>query len=86
MLGNIGENGYYSPVRAGQNDLIPFRMVGLNALTLSWRCIDAERSLGAEYDLACPAINHLPEDTVENTDLQSFFPTYRNELFRVLNP
>lgn len=77
IIGNIGENGYYSPVRAGISDIIPFRAAGMDAVSLSWRCIDAERSKGAEYDLACPPNNHLPEDNLENTDIQSLYDTTR---------
>lgn len=77
LLGHLGEDGYYSPVRAGKTDMIPFRMVGIDALTLSWRCIDAERSFGAEYDLACPPNNHLPEDNMENVDIMSLYNTTR---------
>lgn len=77
MIGNIGEDGYYSPVRAGISDIIPFRAAGMDAVSLSWRCIDAERSKGAEYDLACPPNNHLPEDNLENTDIQSLYDTTR---------
>ena len=77
MIGNIGEDGYYSPIRAGISDIIPFRAAGMIAVSLSWRCIDAERSKGAEYDLACPPNNHLPEDNLENTDIQSLYDTTR---------
>lgn len=75
LLGDIGEDGYYSPVRAGNTDMVPFRAAGMDAITLSWRCIDAERSLGAEHDLACPPNNHLPEDNMANTDINSLYNT-----------
>lgn len=77
MLGNIGEDGYFSPIRAGISDIIPFRAEGIETVSLSWRCIDAERSKGADFDLACPPNNHLPEDNVENTDIDSLYNTTR---------
>lgn len=77
MLGDIGEDGYYSPVRAGISDIIPFRAEGMETVSLSWRCIDAQRSKGADFDLACPPNNHLPEDNMENTDVDSLYNTTR---------
>lgn len=77
LLGYLGEDGYYSPVRAGKTDMIPFRAAGMDSVNLSWRCIDAERSFGAEYDLACPPNNHLPEDNMENVDITSLYDTTR---------
>lgn len=77
LLGDLGEDGYYSPVRAGKTDMVPFRATGMDAITLSWRCIDPERSSGADYDLACPPNNHLVEDNVENTDIMSLYDTTR---------
>ncbi len=73
LLGNLGEEGYYSPVRAGKNDTIPFRLLGIDALTLSWRSIDAERSYGAEHDFACPSITHTTDDNMENVDEKSLY-------------
>lgn len=77
ILGDLGEDRYYSPVRAGVTDMIPFRAIGIDAVTLSWRCIDPDRSNGAEYDLACPPNNHLPEDNIKNTDVNSLYNTTR---------
>ncbi len=77
LLGNLGEEGYYSPIRAGKNDTIPFRLLGIDALTLSWRTIDAERSYGAEHDFACPSITHSTDDNMKNVDVKSLYDTTR---------
>lgn len=39
ILGNLGEAAYYSPVRAGKHDILPFRKEAIDALTISWRSI-----------------------------------------------
>ena len=57
-LGCLGEDGYFSPVRAGVHDIVPFRKAGIPALTLSWRCISSERCNGSDYDLASPYFIH----------------------------
>ncbi len=77
LLGNLGEEGYYSPIRAGKNDTIPFRLLGIDALTLSWRSIDAQRSYGAEHDFACPSITHTTDDNMENVDFKSLYDMTR---------
>lgn len=77
LLGDLGEDGYYSGIKAGKTDVVPFRAVGIEAVTLSWRCIDPERSYGADYDLACPPNNHLPEDNMQYVDIQSLYDTTR---------
>ncbi len=76
-LGNLGEDAYYSPVRAGYHDIIPFRKVGLPALTLSWRCYDPSTSHGADYGLAAPLLIHTATDNMYNVDLMSLYNTTR---------
>lgn len=77
ILGDLGEDGYYSAVKAGKTDAVPFRAIGIDSVTLSWRCIDPERSYGADYDFACPPNNHLPEDNMQYIDIQSLYDTTR---------
>ncbi|MCH5197872.1 MAG: M20/M25/M40 family metallo-hydrolase [Oscillospiraceae bacterium] len=76
-FGNIGEDGYFSPVRAGKHDIVPFRKAGIKALTLSWRCISSERSNGSDYDLATPAIIHTSSDNLYYFDMTSLYKTTR---------
>lgn len=77
MLGNLGEDRYYSPVRAGYHDIIPFRSAGLPALTLSWRCYNPSSSSGADYGLAAPPLIHTSADNMNNVDLMSLYNTSR---------
>lgn len=74
-LGNLGENEYYSPVRAGYHDIIPFRKAGMPALTLSWRCYDPSSSHGADYGLAPPFLIHTSADNMSNVDIMSLYNT-----------
>ena len=76
-LGAPEAAGYYSPVRAGYHDIIPFCLIGLPSLTLSWRCVDAERSNGSDYDLASPPVIHTPSDNVAHFDMDSLYHTVR---------
>ena len=76
-LGNLGENGYYSPVRAGVHDIVPFRKAGMPALTLSWRCYQVKRSEGADYGLASPYFIHTAEDNMSYFDMNSLYNTTR---------
>ncbi len=77
MLGDLGEDGYYSPIRAGKNDTIPFRAIGINALTLSWRSIDPNNTDGAEHNLVSPSIIHTTDDNMKNVDVNSLYNTTR---------
>ncbi len=76
-LGYLGEDGYYSPVRAGIHDIVPFRKAGMSALTLSWRCISSARSSGADHDLAPPFFIHTEYDNMNYFDLASLYNTTR---------
>lgn len=77
ILGNLGESRYYSPVRAGYHDIIPFRSAGMSALTLSWRCYDPSSSHGADYGLAAPSLIHTSYDNMYNVDIMSLYNTTR---------
>ena len=77
MLGDLGEDGFYEPVRAVKHDIVPFRKAGIEALTLSWRCISSARSEGADYDLATPYYAHTSEDDLYYFDLPSLYHTTR---------
>ncbi len=88
-LGNLGESGYYSPVRAGHHDIIPFRKAEMPALTLSWRVIDPNEKYNAESHLAEPSICHLAEDNIANFDMTAHYNTTRlaaNAIARLLAP
>ena len=74
-LGHLGEDAYYSPVRAGVHDIIPFRKAGIPSLTVSWRVIDPSRSNGADHDLVAPNIIHTAKDSVRNFDMDSLYQT-----------
>lgn len=75
ILGYLGEDAYYSPVRAGYHDIVPFRSAGLPALTLSWRCYDPSSSHGADYGLAAPLLIHTASDNMYNFDMMSLYNT-----------
>ncbi len=77
LLGNIGEEKYYSPVAAGLHDLIPFRNAGIPAATLSWREIRPEGSHGSDYGLASPSQIHTSSDTLKNFNMTSLYNTTR---------
>ena len=77
LLGELGEDGWFSPVRAGKHDIVPFRKAGLAALTLSWRCISADESDGADNDLAVPFFAHTSADNMYYFDLTSLYHTTR---------
>ena len=88
-LGNLGDAGYYSPVRAGHHDIVPFRKKGMPALTLSWRMINYNKSAGADYGLAESSICHDPCDNIANFDMNSLYNTTRlaaNAVARLLAP
>ena len=88
-LGNLGEYAYYSAVRAGKHDIMPFRQAGMTALTFSWRVIDSTRSDGADNNLATPDLIHTKEDTVQNCDITSLYDSTRltiNALARLIAP
>ena len=72
-LGNLGEYAYYSAVRAGKHDIMPFRKAGMTALTVSWRDIDEPRSDGADKGLAAPKLIHTTADTFKNCDVLSLY-------------
>lgn len=77
FTGNIGENGYYSPVSAGLHDIVPFEKAGIPAATLSWREIRPEGSYGSDYGLSSPSQIHTLLDTYENFNLSSLTATTR---------
>ncbi len=78
-LGYLGESGYYSPVRAGMHDIVPFRKAGMTALTLSWRCIASayDRHHGSDYGFATPYYTHTPDDNMYYFDTTSLYNTTR---------
>ena len=76
-LGYLGEAGYYSPVRAGLHDIVPFRSCGIPALTLSWRRIYAADSYGSDYGLASPGIIHESFDNMHYFDKSSLYNATR---------
>ncbi len=76
-LGDLGEKGYYSPVRAGLHDIVPFRGYGIPALTLSWRRIYADGSYGSDYGLASPSIIHQSYDNIYYFDMDSLYNATR---------
>ncbi len=82
-LGISGASGYYSPVRAGLHDIVPFRKAGMPALTLSWRQYDKDRSSGADYGLASPSLIHTTSDNLSNFDYDSHYNTTRLASFAV---
>ncbi len=77
QLGSLGASGYYSPIRAGLHDIVPFRKAGMPALTLSWRQYDKDRSSGADYGLASPSLIHTTSDNLSNFDYDSHYNTTR---------
>ena len=77
ILGNLGEDGYYSPVRAGKHDIVPFRKAGIEALTLSWRCISSARSNGSDYNLSPPSCIHTTDDNIYYFDMISLYQITR---------
>ncbi|MBR5424778.1 MAG: M28 family peptidase [Clostridia bacterium] len=76
-LGYLGEAGYYSPVRAGLHDIVPFRSYGIPALTLSWRRISSADSYGSDYGLASPSIIHQSYDNMHYFDMDSLYNATR---------
>ena len=76
-LGAKAADGYYSPVRAGFHDIIPFCKAGYPALTLSWRCIDKDRAGGADYGLATPPQIHTKSDNFAHFRMDSLYQTTR---------
>lgn len=76
-LGNLGEDGFYSPVAAGKHDIVPFRKAGIPAATISWREIDPTNSGGSDYNLSAPLQIHTVLDTFENFDMNSLTATTR---------
>ena len=76
-LGDLGEDGWYCPVRAGVHDIVPFRKAGMPALTVSWRCIASRRSSGADYDLASPYFIHSASDNMTYFHTRSLYDTTR---------
>ncbi len=88
-LGNLGEYAYYSAVRAGHNDIMPFRKAGMTAMSISWRVIDSSRSNGADKNLATPKLIHTTFDTYKNCDVNSLYNTTKlvaNSIARLLVP
>ncbi|MBO5332935.1 MAG: M28 family peptidase [Clostridia bacterium] len=88
-LGNLGEYAYYSAVRAGHNDLMPFRKAGMTAMSFSWRVIDSSRSNGADKNLATPKLIHTTADTFKNCDVMSLYNStvlITNSVARLLVP
>ena len=77
FTGNMGEDGYYSPVSAGLHDIVPFEKAGIPAATLSWREIRPEGSYGSDYGLASPSQIHTRLDTYDNFNLPSLTATTR---------
>lgn len=75
QLKNLGEDGYFSPVRAGRHDIVAFRKAGIDSLTLSWRCVSSERSGGSDYDLAVPYYIHTQMDNLYYFDMMSLYNT-----------
>lgn len=88
-LGNLGEYAYYSGVRAGHNDIMPFRKAGMTAMSFSWRVIDSSRSNGADKNLATPKLIHTTSDTFKNCDVLSLYNStvlITNTVARLLAP
>lgn len=88
-LGNLGEHAYYSAVRAGSTDVMPFRRAGMTAVSYSWRVIDSSRSNGADYGLASPKLIHTTADTFNNCDVTSLYNSTRliiNSIARLVSP
>ena len=88
-LGNLGEYAYYSAVRAGSTDIMPFRRAGMTAVSYSWRVIDSSRSNGADYGLASPKLIHTTEDNFKNCDVNSLYNStvlVTNSVARLLVP
>ncbi len=77
IIGSCGEDGFYSPVAAGQHDIVPFRKAGLPSLTLSWREISSSRGAGNDRNLATPAVIHTSADNLSNFDSESLYKTSR---------
>lgn len=75
FLGDLGEDGYYSPVAAGIHDLIPFKKLGIPVITLSWREIRPAGSLGSDFGLASPSQIHTASDSLRNFDTASLYNT-----------
>lgn len=75
FTGNMGENGYYSPVSAGLHDIVPFEKLSIPAVTLSWREIRPAGSYGSDYGLSSPSQIHTKLDTYENFNLSSLTAT-----------
>lgn len=71
LLGDLGEEKYYSAVAAGMHDLVPFRKAGMTGATLSWRQYEKYSSHGSDCGLASPYTIHTAEDTLENLDIPS---------------
>lgn len=77
LLGGTGADGYYSPVKAGAHDIIPFRKKGIEGLTVSWRIIDNKESMGSDHGLSSPGLIHTRTDNIENFDFETHFKTTR---------
>ena len=76
-LEDLGDDGYYSPVRAGLHDIVPYRSYGLPALTLSWRVINSSNSYGSDYGLASSSIIHQSYDNMYYFDMNSLYRATR---------
>lgn len=76
-LDDIDTDYYYSPVRAGLTDIIPFRGAGIPALTLSWRTINSANSYGSDYGLASSSIIHQSYDNIYYFDMYSLYDATR---------
>ena len=73
LLGYLGEAGYYSPVAAGQTDIIPFRNNGLPCVNVSWRQIYHDRAHGSDYGLASWSYIHSWTDNLNNFNWDSLY-------------
>ena len=76
-LGDPAEWQYLSPVRAGVHDIVPFCARGIPALTLSWRCVNYDRSSGADHGFAALVLTHQPRDNLDHFDMYSLYITTR---------
>ncbi|MBR5410464.1 MAG: M20/M25/M40 family metallo-hydrolase [Clostridia bacterium] len=73
LLGDLGEAGYYSPVRAGNTDIHPFRKYGKECVNISWRQINPARANGSDYGLGTWEYIHTWTDSLENFNMTSLY-------------
>lgn len=74
VLGNLGEDGYYTAITVGETDFIPFRRYGYTGANISWR---QKGSSNADYNLVSPTTIHTTSDTFSMFDMNSLYQTTR---------